>query len=64
MKNLTFVIIYVLLLGVQTSFGQNKTDIIIGSTFTIQSKILNEERTLKLEIKHLNQKMLHEMSLV
>lgn len=45
MKNLTFVIIYVLLLGVQTSFGQNKTDIIIGSTFTIQSKILNEERT-------------------
>ena len=34
-----------LLFGVQTTFGQNETDIIIGSKFTINSSILNEDRT-------------------
>ena len=34
-----------LLFGVQTIFGQNETDIIIGSKFTINSSILNEDRT-------------------
>ena len=34
-----------LLFGVQTAFGQNEKDIIIGSKFTINSSILNEERT-------------------
>lgn len=45
MKNLTFVILYMLLLGVQTTFGQNTEDIVIGSTFVIKSNILDEERT-------------------
>ncbi len=45
MKNLTFVILYILLLGVQTTFGQNKTDIVIGSKFVVKSNILDEERT-------------------
>ena len=46
MKNLTFVIIYILLSGVQTTFGQNETDdIIVGSKFVIKSNILDEERT-------------------
>jgi hypothetical protein len=45
MKNLTFVILYILLLGVETAFGQNKTDMLLGSKFIIKSNILNEERT-------------------
>lgn len=45
MKNLTFVILYILLSVVQTTFGQNETDIIVGSKFVIKSKILDEERT-------------------
>jgi len=46
MKNLTFVILYILLSGVQTTFGQNETDdIIVGSKFVIKSNILDEERT-------------------
>jgi len=46
MKNLTFVIIYILLSGVQTTFGQNETDdIIVGSKFVIKSNILDVERT-------------------
>ncbi|MBU3012684.1 alpha/beta hydrolase [Polaribacter vadi] len=45
MKNLTFVILYILLSGVQTIFGQNETDIIVGSKFVIKSNILDEERT-------------------
>ncbi|MFZ6665237.1 alpha/beta hydrolase [Peijinzhouia sedimentorum] len=45
MKNLTFVLLYILLLGVQTTFGQNNTDIKIGSNFSIYSNILDEERT-------------------
>ena len=35
----------VLLFGLQTTFGQNETDIILGSEFTINSSILNEDRT-------------------
>ena len=34
-----------LLFGVQTTFGQDKAAIILGSKFTINSSILNEERT-------------------
>ncbi|SNR80091.1 hypothetical protein SAMN04488009_0133 [Maribacter sedimenticola] len=46
MKNLTFVILYILLSGVQTTFGQNEIDdIIVGSKFVIKSNILDEERT-------------------
>ncbi|TDT47027.1 hypothetical protein CLV90_1096 [Maribacter spongiicola] len=45
MKNLTFVILYILLSGVQTTFGQNETDIIVGSKFVFKSIILDEERT-------------------
>lgn len=45
MKHLIIAFIYILLLGVQTTFGQNKTDIIIGSKFIINSSILDEERT-------------------
>tara|TARA_R100000935_G_scaffold13736_4_gene27543 strand:- start:126350 stop:127180 length:831 start_codon:yes stop_codon:yes gene_type:complete len=46
MKNLTFVILYILLSGVQTTFGQNETDdIIVGSKFVIKSNILDEKRT-------------------
>ena len=45
MKNLIFAFFYMLLFGVQTAFGQNEKDIIIGSKFTINSSILNEERT-------------------
>lgn len=45
MKNLTFVILYILLSGLQTTFGQNETDIIVGSKFVIKSNILDEERT-------------------
>jgi len=45
MKILTFVILYILLSGVQTTFGQNETDIIVGSKFVIKSNILDEERT-------------------
>lgn len=45
MKNLAIAFFCVLLFGVQTTFGQNKTDIIIGSSFTIKSSILEEERT-------------------
>ncbi|OIQ41739.1 MAG: esterase [Bacteroidetes bacterium MedPE-SWsnd-G1] len=45
MKNLTFVILYILLSGVQTTFGQNETDIIVGSKFVIKSNILDEDRT-------------------
>ncbi|MBO3116421.1 alpha/beta hydrolase [Winogradskyella sp. DF17] len=50
MKNLTFVILYILLSGVQTTFGQNETDIIVGSKFVIKSSILNEERTCLISI--------------
>ncbi|MCG2462175.1 alpha/beta hydrolase [Flavobacteriaceae bacterium F89] len=35
----------ILLFGVQTTFGQTKTDIIIGSKFVIKSNILDEKRT-------------------
>jgi predicted alpha/beta superfamily hydrolase len=45
MKNLTFVILYIFLSGVQTTLGQSETDIIIGSKFVIKSNILDEERT-------------------
>ena len=46
MKNLTFVILYILLSGVQTTFGQHeKDDIKVGSKFVIKSNILDEERT-------------------
>lgn len=45
MKNLTYLILYIFLSAIQTTFGQNKTDIVIGSTFSIKSKILNEDRT-------------------
>ncbi|TYA57340.1 alpha/beta hydrolase [Formosa maritima] len=45
MKNLTFVILYILLSGVQNTLAQNKTDIVLGNKFVIKSNILNEERT-------------------
>ena len=45
MKNLIITFFYILLFGVQTTFGQNETDIIIGSKFVIKSNILDEERT-------------------
>lgn len=45
MKNLIIAFLYILLFGVQTTFGQNKTDIIIGSKFIIKSSILDEERS-------------------
>ncbi|PTX43469.1 hypothetical protein C8P64_1997 [Christiangramia gaetbulicola] len=45
MKNLPFVILYILLSGAQTSVGQNKTDIALGGKITIKSNILDEERT-------------------
>ena len=44
MRSLTFVILYILS-GVQTTFGQNETDILMGSKFLIKSNILDEERT-------------------
>ncbi len=45
MKHLTFVILCIFLLGMQTTFSQQKTDIIIGNKLVIKSVILNEERT-------------------
>jgi len=45
MKYLIIAFFYILLFGAQTTFGQNKTDIIIGSTFIINSSILDEDRT-------------------
>jgi predicted alpha/beta superfamily hydrolase len=36
---------YILFLGFQTTSGQNKTAIILGSKFVIKSSILDEERT-------------------
>lgn len=45
MKNLIIAFIYLLLFGVQTTFGQSNKDIIIGSKFIINSSILDEERT-------------------
>ena len=45
MRNLAYVILYILLSGIQTTFGQNKADIVIGSKFVIKSNILDEERT-------------------
>ena len=50
MRTFTFVILCILLFGAQTTFGQNKTDIIIGSQFIIKSNILNEERTCLISI--------------
>jgi len=44
MRSLTFVILYILS-GLQTTFGQNETDILMGSKFLIKSNILDEERT-------------------
>ncbi|PHN99948.1 esterase, partial [Rhodobacteraceae bacterium 4F10] len=44
MRSLTFVILYIFS-GLQTTFGQNETDIIMGSKFVIKSNILGEERT-------------------
>ena len=45
MRTLTFAILCILLFGVKTTSGQNKTDIIKGNQFVIKSGILNEERT-------------------
>lgn len=45
MKSFTYFILYILLSGVLTTFGQNKEDIVIGSKFVIKSNILDEERT-------------------
>ncbi|WP_257710574.1 alpha/beta hydrolase-fold protein [Gramella sp. MT6] len=42
---MTFVILYIFLSGVQTTIGQNKTDIVLGNKFVIKSNILDEERT-------------------
>ena len=45
MKNYIIPFFYILLFALQTSFGQNKTEIIIGSKFVIKSNLLDEERT-------------------
>lgn len=45
MKNLIITFFTVFLFGLQTLFAQQVTDIILGSEFTINSNILNEERT-------------------
>ena len=45
MKHFLITFFAVLLFGLQTTLGQNKTDIILGSEFTINSSILNEDRT-------------------
>ena len=45
MKNLIIAILYILLFGAQTTFGQTKTEIIVGNTFDIKSNILDEKRT-------------------
>ena len=50
MRTLTFAILCILLFGVKTTFGQNKTDIIIGNQFVIKSSILDEERTCLISI--------------
>jgi len=50
MRTLLFVILCILFLAVKPIYGQNKTDIIIGSQFVINSGILNEERTCLLSI--------------
>ncbi len=50
MRTLTFVILPILLFGAQTAFGQHKTDITIGSQFSIKSHILNEKRTCFISI--------------
>ena len=50
MRTLTFTILSILLFGIKTTFGQNKTDIIIGNQFVIKSGILNEERTCLISI--------------
>ena len=44
MKNLIIAFLCIILFGVQSTFGQNKKDIIIGSEFVINSSILNEDR--------------------
>lgn len=50
MKHLTIIIYYILFLGQQTLFGQNKESIIIGNRFNIYSEILNEERAYLLSL--------------
>ena len=45
MKNLIITFFTVFVFGLLTSFAQQVTDIILGTEFTIQSNILNEERT-------------------
>ncbi len=50
MRILTLAILCILVFGAQNTIGQNKTDIILGSPFTIKSNILNEERTCLISI--------------
>ena len=45
MKHFLMAFLSALLFGLQTTYGQNETDIILGSEFTINSNILNEDRT-------------------
>lgn len=45
MKQLTIAFSYIIIFGIQTLFAQQNNDIIIGSKFTINSSILDEERT-------------------
>ena len=45
MKHLIIPFFCIIIFGAKTVFGQNKTDIIIGSKFIINSSILDEDRT-------------------
>ena len=45
MKHFLMAFFSTLLFGLQTTFGQNENDIILGSEFAINSSILNEDRT-------------------
>ena len=44
MKHILLPFFCFLILGIHSTFGQDKNDIVLGSTFSINSKILNEER--------------------
>lgn len=44
-KNLAFVTLCILLSAIQGTFGQNKTNTLIGKKFVIKSNVLDEERS-------------------
>ena len=45
MKYFRTILALIILFGFQTAFGQHESNIILGSEFTIKSKVLNEDRT-------------------